>query len=80
VPNQKPLDANVWPPRDEAKLRKLAGELRVAIKEHEMAKSSLSTKKAAISERDPDLKSSLPVVRTMFSGVGSYGFSRHSRA
>jgi hypothetical protein len=38
----------------EAELRKLARELRAAIKQHvEMAKSSLKTKKAAIAERDP---------------------------
>jgi hypothetical protein len=39
----------------ELELRKLARELRVAVAQHlEMAKSSLSTKKSAIAERDPD--------------------------
>jgi len=39
----------------EAELRKLARELRLAIKQHvRMAKSSLSVKGAAINELDPD--------------------------
>jgi hypothetical protein len=43
--------------KTEAKLRKLAWELRIAIGQHvEMAKSSLSVKQAAIIERDPDKK------------------------
>ena len=41
----------------EAELRDLALELRVAIEQHvKSAKSSLSTKKAAIVQRDPDEK------------------------
>jgi hypothetical protein len=39
----------------EADLRKLARELRVAIRKHvRMATSSLGTKKSAIDERDPE--------------------------
>ena len=39
----------------ETELRKLARELRLAIQQHVgMAKSSLSTKRTAIIERDPD--------------------------
>jgi hypothetical protein len=39
----------------EEELRKLAGELRIAIKQHlDMAKSSLSIKKTAIDERDSE--------------------------
>jgi hypothetical protein len=42
-------------PQGEAELRKLAQELRVAIKHHvRMAKSSLSAKQSAINKRDPD--------------------------
>ncbi len=45
----KPLN-----PKSEVELRKLARELRAAIKEHvRMAKSSLDAKKAAIEKRDP---------------------------
>ena len=41
----------------EAQLRKLARELRMAIRQHvDMAKSSLTVKKTAIAERDPDEK------------------------
>jgi len=41
----------------EAELRKLARELRLAIKQHvRMAKSSLSVKGAAINELDPDVE------------------------
>jgi hypothetical protein len=41
----------------EAELRELARELRVAVEHHvESAKSSLSLKKAAIVQRDPDEK------------------------
>jgi hypothetical protein len=44
----------------EADLRKLARELRIAIRKHvRMAKGSLGTKKAAIVRRDPALKSDL---------------------
>ena len=44
----------------EAELRELARELRVAIEQHvKSAKSSLSTKKAAIVQRDPDGKHDL---------------------
>ena len=47
-PLRKPFSAET-----EADLRKLARELRLAIKEHvEFAKSSLYVKKAAIIERD----------------------------
>jgi hypothetical protein len=42
--------------KTEAKLRKLARELRIAGQHVEMAKSSLSVKQAAIFERDPDKK------------------------
>jgi len=42
-------------PQAETELRKLARELRLAIKQHvRMAKSSLSVKGAAINEHDPD--------------------------
>lgn len=42
-------------PESETELRKLARELRAAIKQHvQMAKSSLGTKGAAINELDPD--------------------------
>jgi hypothetical protein len=41
-------------------LRELARELRVAIEHHvESARSSLTTKKAAIVQRDPDGKQNL---------------------
>jgi hypothetical protein len=41
----------------EAQLRKLARELRMEIRQHvDMAKSSLTVKKTAIAERDPDEK------------------------
>ena len=44
-------------PEAEADLRKLARELRIAIRQHvQMAKGSLTAKKAAINQRDPDLK------------------------
>jgi hypothetical protein len=44
-------------PESEAELRKLARQLRFAVSEHlETAKSSLSAKKKAIIERDPDEK------------------------
>jgi len=43
-------------PQTEAELRKLAFELRAVINQHvAMAKSSLSTKAAAINEHDPEL-------------------------
>jgi hypothetical protein len=42
-------------PEAEAELRKLAQDLRVAIRQHlGLAKRSLSAKKAAIRENDPD--------------------------
>jgi len=42
-------------PEAEAELKRLARELRLAIKQHVgMAKSSLGIKKAVINERDPD--------------------------
>jgi hypothetical protein len=44
-------------PQAESELRKLAKELRVAIEHHvKTAKSSLSTKQAAIIKRDDDEK------------------------
>jgi len=47
-------------PEAEADLRKLARELRIAIRRHvRMAKGSLGAKKVAIMERDPDLQSDL---------------------
>jgi hypothetical protein len=53
----KILCSGTFSPETEAKLRKLARELRAAIREHVgMAKSSLRAKKAAIMERDPDQK------------------------
>jgi hypothetical protein len=49
------LCAGPFSPEAETELRKLARELRVAIKQHvQMAKSSLGTKGAAINELDPD--------------------------
>ena len=43
-------------PQAEAEMRKLARELRLAIKQHvRMAKSSLGVKGAAINEHDPDM-------------------------
>jgi hypothetical protein len=51
------LAAERFSPGAEAELRDLARELRVAIEQHvESAKSSLTTKKAAIVQRDPDIK------------------------
>jgi len=42
-------------PKEEAELRKLARELRIAVSHHvEMAKSSLSARKAALIKPDPD--------------------------
>ncbi len=47
-------------PGTEAELRELAQELRIAIGQHmQSAKSSLTTKKAAIVQRDPDEKHGL---------------------
>jgi hypothetical protein len=41
--------------KEEAELKRLARELRVAIKQHvEMAKSSLSARKSAMIKPDPD--------------------------
>ena len=49
------LCAQPFTPESEAELRKLAKELRTAIRKHvRMAKSSLSVKGAAIAKRDPD--------------------------
>lgn len=43
-------------PEAETELRKLARELRVAIKDHvSMARSSLGAKKSAINQHDPGL-------------------------
>jgi len=44
-------------PKAEAELRKLARELRSAVSHHvEMAKSSLTARKAALIKPDPDLE------------------------
>jgi hypothetical protein len=49
------LCAGPFRPEAETELRKLARELRIAIKQHvQMAKSSLGTKGAAINELDPE--------------------------
>jgi hypothetical protein len=54
------LCSGPFTPEAEADLRKLARKLRIAIRQHvQMAKDSLGAKKAAIVERDPDLKPDL---------------------
>jgi hypothetical protein len=53
--NIRKICAEPFTPQAEARLRSLAEELRVVINQHvRMAKSSLSTKKAAIDLRDAD--------------------------
>jgi uncharacterized protein YciI len=48
------LCSGPFSPETEAELRKMAGELRSAIKQHvQMAKSSLAAKQAAIKNHDP---------------------------
>jgi hypothetical protein len=49
------LCSKPFSPESEVDLRKLARELRVAIKQHvKMAKANLGAKKSAIVSRDPD--------------------------
>jgi hypothetical protein len=49
------LCSGPFKPEAEAELRKLAQDLRAAIRQHlGLAKRSLSAKKAAIKENDPD--------------------------
>jgi hypothetical protein len=51
----KVLCRGPFTPTPEAELRRLARVLRAAIKQHvEAARSSLTTKQAAIAERDPE--------------------------
>jgi len=56
ITNIRRLCSGSFSPQSEAEMRKLARELRLAIKQHvRMAKSSLAVKGAAINEHDPDM-------------------------
>jgi hypothetical protein len=51
------LCAKPFSTKSEAELRKLARELRLAVSQHvELAKSSLTARKAALIKPDPDVK------------------------